>query len=82
MRNTLSDLNNILFEQLERLQDDEALKDEAVFEREIKRSGEVSKIAAQIIGGGALALRASQYAAEYNEQAPIPLLTVNGNGKP
>ena len=74
MKNTLSDLNNILFEQLERLQDDEALKDEASFDREIKRSKETSKLSAQIINSGALSLRACQYASEYNEHITVPLL--------
>ena len=74
MKNTLNDLNNALFEQLERLQDDEAMKDEAAFEKEIKRSKAVTNIAAQIIQNGNLSLRACQYAAEYGGDAKTPVL--------
>lgn len=81
MKNTLNDLQNILFEQLERLQDDEALENEEAFNREIKRSQEVSKIASVIINGGTLALRAAKYAAEYNKPAPVPLLGEVSDGK-
>lgn len=70
MKNNLQDLNNVLFEQLERLQDDEALKDPEVFEREMQRSKAVTSIATQIIQSGSLSLQAAKYAAEYN--------TVNG----
>ena len=69
MRNTLNDLNNALFEQLERLQDDEAMKDEAAFEKEITRSKAITNIASQIIQNGNLSLKACQYAAEYGGDA-------------
>lgn len=46
-RNKLSDLNNHLFEQLERLNDEE-LSDEQL-EKEIKRQGSMSEIAKNII---------------------------------
>lgn len=56
MKNTLGDLNNHLFAQLERL-GDEDLKGEALTE-EIKRSAAVMGIAEQIISNGALVLKA------------------------
>lgn len=74
MRNTLNDLNNALFEQLERLQDDEAMKDDAAFEKEITRSKAITNIASQIIQNGNLSLRACQYAAEYGGDAKKPVL--------
>lgn len=74
MRNTLNDLNNALFEQLERLQDDEAMKDEAAFEKEITRSKAITSIASQIIQNGNLSLKACQYAAEYGGDAKKPVL--------
>ncbi len=74
MRNTLNDLNNALFEQLERLQDDEAMKDEAAFEKEITRSKAITNIASQIIQNGNLSLKACQYAAEYGGDAKKPVL--------
>ncbi len=68
IKNSLGDLNNILFEQLERLNDDEALKDDETFEREMKRSKAITSIASQIVQNGNLSLRACQYAAEYGKE--------------
>lgn len=65
MNNTLGDLNNALFEQIERLQDDE-LSDEAL-EKEIRRSEAVTKIAKNIIDNGNLALSAKKYLDEYGD---------------
>lgn len=55
MRNTLGDLNNHLFAQLERL-DDEGLKGEKLLE-EINRAKSITSVASQIISNGDLALR-------------------------
>ncbi|MGN0489363.1 MAG: hypothetical protein ACI4HO_08895 [Ruminococcus sp.] len=60
MKNTLADLNNYLFEELERLTDDEMTDDELA--REIKRSSAVSNVARTIISNGTLALGAAKYA--------------------
>ena len=60
MRNTLGDLNNHLFAQLERLSDED-IKGEKLIE-EINRAEAVSTIAQQIISNGALALKAKQIA--------------------
>ena len=62
-RNTLQDLNNHLFEQLERLNDDELSEDD--LNRELKRADSMTKLASQIIQNGHLALRAQEFAAEY-----------------
>lgn len=43
MKNTLTDLNNHLFEQLERLNDDEL--DDAQLEKELKRAEGMTKVA-------------------------------------
>ena len=72
--NNLTALNNILFEQLERLQDDEAMKDDAAFQKEIERSKAVTNLASQIIQNGALSLKACQYAEEYGSAAHKPVL--------
>ena len=76
MKNTLSDLNNYLFEQIERLNDDE-LTDEQL-EKEIRRSDAVGKIAKTIIDNGALALHARKHFDEYggNTNVEIPLLGI------
>ena len=63
MKNTLSDLNNHLFEQLERL-NDKNLKGED-FEREIKRSEKMAKVAQQIIKNGELAYKVMAHKDEY-----------------
>ena len=63
MKNTLSDLNNHLFESLERIMDDD-LSDEEL-RREITRGQAVTKIAETIIQNGELALRTMQHLNEY-----------------
>lgn len=74
MKNTLSDLNNYLFEQLERLQDDSL--DEAGLEKEIKRSESVQKVAKTIIENGSLALQAKKHLDEYGQgdRVELPML--------
>ena len=76
MKNKLSDLNNYLFESIERLMDDELSDDE--LEREIKRSETVQKVAKTIIDNGALALQAQKHFDEYGIQTQVemPLLGV------
>ncbi len=74
MNNTLGALNNIIFEQLERLMDDESMNDEATFQREIARSNAITNLAAQSIKIGNLSLRACQYAEEYGPDARRPVL--------
>ena len=63
MQNTLTDLNNHLFAQLERLSDEE-LKGETLQE-EISRAKAVSDIASTIIANGGLVLKAKTFLHEY-----------------
>lgn len=56
VRNTLGDLNNHLFEQLERLNDEQCNGEQLL--EEIKRADAMSKIATQIISNGNLVLKA------------------------
>lgn len=49
MKNKVEDLRNHLFEQLERLSDDENFKNPLVQERELKRTTAIVQIAASII---------------------------------
>jgi putative N-acetylmannosamine-6-phosphate epimerase len=76
MKNTLSDLNNYLFESIERLNDDEL--DEEQLDKEIRRSEAVQKIAKTIIDNGTLALHAKKYMDEYGigTSVEIPLLGI------
>lgn len=76
MKNTLTDLNNYLFESIERLNDDEL--DMEALEREIKRSETVQKVAKTIIDNGALALKAQEmlYEQGYTTKIEMPLLGI------
>lgn len=58
MKNTLGDLNNHLFAQLERLSDED-IKGEALQE-EIGRAKAINSVASQIIANGALVLEAKK----------------------
>ena len=63
MKNKLSDLNNHLFTQLERLNEEDL--DDCSIEREIKRADGIVKIAAQIIENAHISLSAAKLIAEY-----------------
>ena len=78
MKNTLTDLNNYLFEQLERLQDDSL--DETGLEKEIQRSEAVQKVAKTIIENGSLALQAKKHLDEYGQgdKVELPMLGMTG----
>lgn len=60
MKNSLTDLNNVLFEQLERLADDEADLD-----KEIKRSKAITDVAKNIVENARLLLDAQKHVDEY-----------------
>jgi hypothetical protein len=74
MKNTLTDLNNYLFESIERLNDDDLSAEE--LDREIKRSEAVQKVATTIIANGTLALQAKKHLDEYGQgdNVELPLL--------
>jgi hypothetical protein len=74
VKNTLTDLNNYLFEAIERINDD-SLSEEAL-DKEIKRSEAVQKIAKTIIDSGSLALQAKKHLDEYGqgEKVELPML--------
>ena len=63
MRNTLTDLNNHLFEQLERLNSDELTAED--LEKELRRAEGMTKVAAQIIQNGELAYKTMVHLTEY-----------------
>ena len=76
MKNTLTDLNNYLFEAIERLNDDSL--DETQPDKEIKRSEAVQKVASTIIANGTLALQAKKHLDEYGQgdNVELPMLGV------
>ena len=55
MKNTLGDLNNHLFAQLERLGEEDLTEEE--LSREINRSKAITDVASQIISNGSLVLK-------------------------
>lgn len=63
MQNTLTDLNNYLFEALERIQDDDL--DEEGLNKELKRCDATVKVADAIIHNGELALKTMQHMDAY-----------------
>ena len=82
MKNTLTDLNNYLFEQLERLNDDSL--DEDALEREIKKTDAIVKVSEKIIDNGELAFRAIQHKDKYYGSADKklpPMLVADGEWK-
>lgn len=74
MKNKLSDLNDHLFMQMERL-GDEDLKAEDL-ERECKRAEAVVKVSEQIISNATLAVSAAKLVAEYGGkfETMLPML--------
>lgn len=79
MKNTLSDLNNYLFEALERLMDDDLTEEQ--LQKEIVRSQAVTSIAETMIHNGELQLKTLQHLNEYgygsaelSYRAPVPAL--------
>ena len=68
MKNTLGDLNNHLFVQLERL-NDEDLKGDKLTE-EIERSKAVTNVAKEIIANANIVLQARKYTTEYLSEVP------------
>jgi len=73
MKNTLGDLNNHLFAQLERLSDEDLEGDK--LQEEIKRAKAVSDVASRIIANGSLILQAHKFTDDkMNADTKLPKL--------
>lgn len=72
MKNRLIDLNNHLFEELERLNDEELNGDD--LNEEIRRADAITKISTQIVSAGNLAFNAAKLKASYDGEPNNPLL--------
>ena len=79
MANNLTNLNDILFDQIRRLEKDD-LSDEAL-EKEIKKSEQLTKLSAVVLNNAKLALDAQKQFDEYGtgRSVDIPLLGVNND---
>lgn len=86
MKNTLSDLNNYLFETLERLLDEDLSEEQ--MQREITRSQAVTSVAETVIHNGELALKTMQHLNDMgygtgkrnDSLAPLPAMLEVKNG--
>ena len=78
-KNKLVDLNNHLFEELERLNDENLKGEELQEERE--RAKSMANIAQTIINNGELALKAQKHFDEYGKTNQIPDILQIGDGK-
>lgn len=65
MKNTLIDVNNYLFEAIERLNDDSLSEED--LDKEIKRADAVTKVAKAIIDNTNLALNVKKHLDEYGQ---------------
>jgi len=77
MGNNLADLNELLFDQIRKLENDD-LTDEQL-DREIKKSESITKTASVILGNAKLALEAQKQFDEYGtgRTVDIPLLGIS-----
>ena len=72
MNNKLTDLNNFLFAEMERLNDEELSADE--LQKEIERARAITSVSNQIIQNGALALKAEKFKDErLNNDSKMPV---------
>lgn len=78
-KNKLIDLNNHLFEQLERLNDDELSEEK--LEEEIKRSKSITNVAQTIINNANLMLEAQKHIDDFGSSKTMPniLMLENDN---
>lgn len=74
MKNKITDLNNHLFAQIERLSDED-LSDEGI-EKEVRRAEAIVGLSDQVMKAATIQLKAAQLAAEYGRdfQPYLPLL--------
>lgn len=78
MKANLMDLNNVLFEQIERLNDDDLVGEE--LENELKKSKAIGGIASTIVQNSSLILRAVRVGEESRVDPQLPKLFI-GDGK-
>lgn len=75
VRNTLVDLHNILFERLERLNDDELMENPESAKREIETSIAIKELAKVMVTNSSNILKAQKFKAETGEMPDSILIT-------
>lgn len=75
MKNTILDLNNYLFEQLERMNDDD-LTDDAL-DRQLRKTDSIIRISESIIKNGELALKAAKLASDTYDDNLVPKMLLS-----
>ena len=79
MKNKLTDLNDHLFAQLERLSDENLSVDE--IEKEVKRAEAVVSVSDKIIANAAVQLKAADLFAQHGGRIKVPFLTLEDRTK-
>lgn len=72
MRNTMADLNNYLFEEIENLQASDELQGEAL-KTATTKALTIAKLGEVIVKNASVQLKAARFAKEYNVSSPIPI---------
>lgn len=77
--NSLVDLNAILFNQIQKIQNEDTTNEE--FEREIKKSEAITKLSSQVLSSANIALQAQKQFDEYGtgRTVDIPLLGISND---
>lgn len=75
-KTTLNDLNEYLFQELDRLTNEDLSEED--LDKKIKRSEALQKVAKTVIENGALALQAKKYVDEYGkgDGVGVPMLGI------
>lgn len=78
MKNNLNSLNDYLFEQLERLNDDEELEKDGALEKELKRAKAITSVSTAIVNNAKLVLDVKKYADEIGANNENEVLKLKG----
>jgi hypothetical protein len=80
MKNKITDLNNHLFAQIERLSDEDITEEQ--LEREIKRTDAIVDVSEQIINNASLALKATELVTKHGVMATRMMPMIEGPKEP
>lgn len=81
MNNDLNSLNNYLFEELERLNDDETLDTDDNLNKELKRAKAISSISTSIVNNAKVILDAKKYADELGLSGTKEIFLLENNNE-